>query len=299
MREQLHYKNSGSFSILSPVYILGIGMLSALILGTIYAYATFYIPIIYLSVLLTVGLGYLIGAITGYAGKIGLVRNKAIMLVSGAVIGLITLYVAWVVWIFILSGHEALILSPVSLIFVMIEVSKEGVWSIGNDTPTGWFLYAVWATEACMIVGFSATASKSFMGDTPFCERCVRWAEEELEFWPLSLPEHPEIIQEKIERGGIDAIQALTPEEDGISNYSKLILRACEGCEDSRFLTFKIVDHEVNKKGEEKMIENVIAENLVIDAGKHTVLKEHWIPHHEDQGLEDELIPAEEVDDKI
>ncbi|NOX99819.1 MAG: hypothetical protein GXP30_08835 [Verrucomicrobia bacterium] len=245
------------------------------------------------------GLGYLIGAITGYAGKIGLVRNKAIMLVSGAVIGLITLYVAWVVWIFILSGHEALILSPVSLIFVMIEVSKEGVWSIGNDTPTGWFLYAVWATEACMIVGFSATASKSFMGDTPFCKRWARWAEEELEFWPLSLPEHPEIIQEKIERGGIDAIQALTPEEDGISNYSKLILRACEGCEDSRFLTFKIVDHEVNKKGEEKMIENVIAENLVIDAGKHTALKEHWIHHHEDQGLEDELIPAEEVDDKI
>lgn len=298
MREQLHYKNSGSFSIMGPVYILGIGILSALILGTTYAYATFYIPIIYLSILLTVGLGYLIGAITGFAGKIGLVRNKTIMLISGATIGLITLYVAWVVWIFILSGHEALILSPVSLYFIMIEVSKEGVWSIRNDTPTGWFLYAVWATEAFMIVGFSAAASKNFIGETPFCERCVRWAEEELEFWPLSLPEYPELIQEKIERGGIDALQALTPEEDGISNYSKLILRACEGCEDSRFLTFKIIDHEVNKKGEEKMIENVITENLVIDAGKHTILKEHWALDPDVQTPDNEQGSAEEAGDE-
>ena len=127
-----------------------------------------------------------------------------------------------------------------------------------------------------MIVGISAMAGKNFIGETPFCERCGRWVEEELEYWPLSLPEHPDLIQEKIECGGIDALQTLTPEKDGISNYSQLILRACEGCEDSRFLTFKIIDHVVNKKGEEKKTENVIAENLIIDTGKHRMLKEHW-----------------------
>ena len=289
MIETSYHKNSGSFGVLSPVYISVFGILSAIILGTIYAYAVFYIPFIYLNFLLTLGLGLVLGNIIGFAGKIGKARNKKLMLVSGIVVGLISLYVAWAAWILALSGHQALVLSPVILIQVLGEVGKEGVWSMFGYTPTGVVLYAIWLIEAGMIVWFTVVACKDFMGETPFCERCSCWAEEKFEIWPLSLPEDPEQVREQMEHGELDGLKALSPQPEGTAAYSSLTLRSCPSCEESRFLTFKLASTEVDSEGEATKNEVTVAENLILSSGQHRQLQEHWM-----SGAEAEPEPANE-----
>ena len=71
-----YYKPSGKFSPIAFVYLLLVCAIVMPILGTIYAYATWYIPIIYVNFLITFGFGVSISFVVRLLViRLGKVRN--------------------------------------------------------------------------------------------------------------------------------------------------------------------------------------------------------------------------------
>ena len=63
-----YYEHSGAVGVIGPMYMVVFGGVGALVLGAVYGYAIFYIPIIYFNVLITVGFGAGVGALVGVIG---------------------------------------------------------------------------------------------------------------------------------------------------------------------------------------------------------------------------------------
>jgi len=71
------------------------GVITAVVLGAIYAYGLAWIPLIYAALALTAGLGAGIGFVVGICGKVGKVRNPSIIGLFGLLAGLVGLATAW------------------------------------------------------------------------------------------------------------------------------------------------------------------------------------------------------------
>ena len=152
-----YYAHSGKFGLMGPIYMLVMGTVGSLVLSAVYGYAIYYIPFIYLNFLITLGFGACVGFLVGYGGKLGKVRNPGMLLIFGLAFGMFAEYAGWVSWIFALSKQQALALQPLDIWAVVMLVGQEGAWSIFGWTPTGASLFAIWAIEAVMIIGFECS----------------------------------------------------------------------------------------------------------------------------------------------
>ncbi|MHC4527444.1 MAG: hypothetical protein ACYS29_06170 [Planctomycetota bacterium] len=169
LAEDRYYRHSGEIGVLGPAYILVLGTVGTLILSAVYAYATFYIPFVYLNGLLTFICGGLVGLLIGKLAKLGKVRNPAFVLVVGFLFGLIAEYAAWTAWIFAFSRQQALVVSPSGLLAVVRLVAKEGPWSMFGWTPKGTTLYIIWAVEGAVIIGASTLVGWAVLTSAVFC----------------------------------------------------------------------------------------------------------------------------------
>jgi len=107
-----YFKHSGSVGGLGLPFMIVVGLVAAVVLSFVYAFAIFYIPFVYINFFVTIGFGLLLGSAIGYAGKKGDVRNPTLMTVSGLIFGCIGLYLSWIAWIYAASGRELLVLFP-------------------------------------------------------------------------------------------------------------------------------------------------------------------------------------------
>src|SRR5512146_3526374 len=110
-----YYSHSGKFEILGLVYMLVFGAAGALVLGLIYAYATDYIPLVYLNMLLVIGYGCGVGACVHFGAKFGKVRNGKLLLLGGFAAGLMAEYTNWVWWVLAYTKQEVLVFMPADL----------------------------------------------------------------------------------------------------------------------------------------------------------------------------------------
>lgn len=112
-----YYEPSGRFSFLSFLYLFLISLTALPLLAFGYAYATYYIPFIYINFLLTAGLGFGVGFVTNLAVlRLGKVRNTTLAALLGFLAGFITLYIQWAVWINILYSEADVDLGVINLI---------------------------------------------------------------------------------------------------------------------------------------------------------------------------------------
>lgn len=191
-----YYKASGRFSPLSFVYFILVALIILPLLGLAYAYAIWYIPLIYILFLLTLGFGfgtgYLLNLTVIRAGK---VRNTLLALLFGFLGGLFALYFHWAVWLdLVLNAGESygtdsigitvsnvqfiqvfsLAFNPEFLFSLMGEVNQVGTWGIGGGTVSGTILALIWAIEALVIVGL-ATYLPYVAAQNPFSETSNSW----------------------------------------------------------------------------------------------------------------------------
>ena len=95
-----YYKPSGKFSPISFVYLLLVCAIAMPILGTIYAYATWYIPIIYVNFLITFGFGVSISfAVSLLVIRLGKVRNYGLSALFAIIASFVSNYRLLVVWL--------------------------------------------------------------------------------------------------------------------------------------------------------------------------------------------------------
>lgn len=268
-----YYRHSGAFGFRGLIYMLALGAIGAVVLGLIYAYAIEYIPLVYLNMLLVIGYGTAIGACVHFGAKWGKVRNGALLLLGGAVAGLLAEYTNWVWWIFAYSKQEVFVFMPADLWQVIQDVNEQGAWSIFDSTPTGWELWAYWGMEAVVIVGMSIFAAWVTLSSLPFCEACGRWVDGKDTLSPLDAVDDRKTFKSKLELGDYAPLKALKrlPEEG--TGYTAVILQNCSGCTGSNFLTVQAVTVSRDKKGKISRSTANILQNLVLNADTYRSIR--------------------------
>lgn len=284
MQTASYYKSSGVIPPLAPILLLTVGLGATWLLALGYAYATAYIPFVYISFLLTLAFGAGVGMIINFCGLMGKARNPGFMLISGLLISLFGLYACWSIWFKAKGAGTGFFIPPGALLDIIGRLSEEGAWTVSDFTPTGGVLYAVWGIEALVIVGFAMYLVKSSANDTPFCEECNQWADDEKMIGPLAPVMNGPSFRLDVEQGNIHAVMDLPLIEDRYAQYTIVKLLSCPDCErSSLFLTVTGVTIEVDDDGDESKDETDIIKNLIISREEYDQLaNHHYMPKAED-----------------
>ena len=230
------YQHSNKFTpqgLLAGVFA---GVVVAIPLSFLYVYATSSIPSAKLRILCPIAYGAVEGVVCGLAMCWGKVRNSALAGVVGMGASLFALYLSWVIWILHLMSPGFWIFNPMQaaaqpklLWKIIVEINKEGTWSMKGSAPTtGAWLWVVWAGEAVLLLGFSALAASAMVKRRPFCERCEAWCAESIAVYFAAVPQ-PDEIKRRVEAEDIGWITKLTRGNKKEANY-RLDLHSCANC---------------------------------------------------------------------
>lgn len=245
------------------------GGATAIIGGIVYQLLVTWIPFIYINILLTLGFGALLGAITGLGLKRGQLRNNMIAALLCTVIG------AGAVGFTHLAAYEKTLRSVASetgtsaselrekLTFQQfIELKAKLGWKIGKVSASGsnlsgGFVYFVWGVEALIIVGLSIGLGIGMVSD-PYCEGCKEWTTEH------KLPDRQGSsgsIKADAEAGKLDPI---VQRKDQGSDLLAYTVHSCPKCKDSSYLTVDKVTLKEKKKGEMERSTEAIVSRAVL-----------------------------------
>ncbi len=193
------YKPSGQFSPISIIFLIVVSLVIFPILGLLYAYAIWYIPLIYFNFIIAGGLGFLIGRIISWGPiKKGKVRNIPIAIAFGIFGGLCAMYFHWAAWVDLVLnisdtiGNDrigvavsnvkldqliGLITHPSELFAIIGEINQYGTWGFKGNVVSGTFLTIIWIIEFILILGATVLFSFKTAG-SPFSESLNEWNEE-------------------------------------------------------------------------------------------------------------------------
>lgn len=257
-----YYEESGKVGIMAIFTLLLTGIIGAGVLGVIYSYGTWYIPIIYANVILTAAYGFGMGMVTKFGGKLGKVRNTKILVLSGFLMGILAEYVQWVVWLYIYTPGM-IILNPSDIFELMKQILPIGVWSIGRSQTTvfGAALAAVWIVEAIMIIVIPVVVCTF---KEVFCEDCSRWIDDE-KTAKFQITNDIQGLKLQFEDGNFQALEEL---EMYGENYEgprmELEYCICKDCGQVGYINLEKVDVLLNGSETEEDREDII-ENLIIN----------------------------------
>lgn len=271
-----YYEHSGAITPVGLILMLVFGAVGALVLGGIYGYAIFYIPLIYVNFFITIGFGMGVGFMVGLGGELGKIRNMKALVLFGLVAGLFAVYTGWVSWVYAFSSEERLILPPLEMLSFMNEISAFGIWSIFDWTPQGMALYAIWGIEAIMILAITAGLAWGILSTAPFCERCNEWVKVQDNIQHLAPIDQPGALVAQLEQGDLTDLKALTLNDDEAGDHTNIELSRCTSCPQSNFLNIKSVVITKDKKGKDESDESTLIENLILSADDYQSLKQQW-----------------------
>lgn len=266
------YQASGKWSPAGAAIAVVVAVVGSLVLGFVYGVVLYYMPLIYLSFLLTCGAAIGAGMAAQFGARFGSIRNGGVATLVGAVAGVVTLWASWVAWAWATTEWEWLPLHPLELREFIDIVAQEGMWSIFGQTPTGGVLIGIWSIEALMVIGGGLLLGATFLTSTPYCERCEAWVDDETEIGPLA-PTKAADAAEALAQGDLRPTLALEAARLKASRYAKLVVKACGGCHDVTVLSLVLVT--IEQKGdktetdEDELVENV----LVPAAGRAEIVK--------------------------
>jgi len=265
----IYYRPSGRYSPFSIFLLLILCITLIPILALVYAFATWYIPIVYLNIILGAGLGYLVGwLVYRFVIRIGKVRNGLIAAIWGLLAGLATLYFAWVWWLDILltvSASEtypgigevlknfsfmnalSLTLNPSGVMEIIGGVNEVGTWGIkSSDSVNGWPLTIVWIIEAGILVLIPFLVAFGRSGE-PFCEETQSWSESK-ELTAVKAIDSQKFI-ESIEKEEFPAVEVL--DIDTLSEavpFTSMLMHSTQG--GKHYLTATAQSPERDKNNE-------------------------------------------------
>lgn len=263
-RREMFYRHSWKAPIGGLLLVGAAGLLSTLILGLIYGYVMFYIPFVYIKVIIMIGYPIAIGFILSFAVQRGKVRNDLLVGLAGVGFGILADYMGWVAWIAAaLRNTDYLIVFfyPGDILYFMQEVAKVGFYVIGSSRPTGAILYLIWLVEAAVVVGVTAYMVIKNHLDTPFCEECNQWVETERYLGLYSPLANSSKFKKAVKEGDFSVFTELKPSQMG-NRFTKLTMRECQTCQNFRVLNVKGLNISVNSKQKLESKEEAIISNL-------------------------------------
>src|SRR5262245_29920533 len=153
------YRHSGKFGAHGPLLNVLATAAVAFPLGLVYAYATTWLPFVYLNFLITVGYGALFGVMGTALMKRCRVRNNAVAAVGALASGLVVLYFIWSAHVHVTYKGAPIFSGPGAILEAMRELYARGSWALKGTVVTGIPLAIVWASEALLLVGMTTVVT--------------------------------------------------------------------------------------------------------------------------------------------
>jgi hypothetical protein len=276
-----YYRHSGKVGLASAFLVLCFGTIAAIVLGFVYGYATYYIPLIIVSFFLSFLFGIAVGFAVLLAAWLGKIRSTGIALLDGLAFGVFADYVGWVVWLHAGSGHSVWVLSPLEILGAIKTLATENDWTIGRFgrmsqiTLPGELLYVRWALEFIIVVGASSIVALAGMSSVPFCERCGQWATTAATISNLHPINNPDELRSQLEQGNYASLLRLPKAGLSGGKFTEAELLCCDSCHEFCCLTVTSVEVTVDSDGDEKKSERAIVRNLMISPSVFLALQKH------------------------
>jgi len=278
------YKPSGKVSPVSVGILLAVSLIVTPLLAVVYVLIQNVMPLIYLNLLLTIGFGFALSYVIGYAViKTGKVRSPKVAIVFGVVAAAIAGYIQWGIWLNHKLAEDglsfatafSLLTQPDLMLNIIREINQIGHFSIGkfgrDGAPiSGGMLSAIWIGEAAIITGI-AVFRPFIMSKLPYCEDHNKWFKKSA-LEPLGLIEQPAELLQKIEADDPSAFDAVERANRPDENFhSRWFLHSCDG--DVSYLTIvnMLPTYEKNKV---RFVEKVIIDNMKISIEMKNALQE-------------------------
>lgn len=278
-----YYEPSGKVGTLAWPTWAGLSLVVFPILAALYAYAIWYVPLVYVNFVITGAFGFSIGYLTNrLVVRWGKVRNGNLALLFGAVGSIIAYYVHWAVWISLAMNMTdsaattfvgtipttnakveqifALLLDPGALFSIIGQVNEVGMWSIKNFEVRGTLLSVIWVAECLIVVGAGTLVAWVGHG-APFSEQNDEWHEEE-ELVPFQWVDDPTDFKKRLEAGDPLSVESVQRAEDEQGSHCTFTLHVSKG--DWTYLSVKNRKASKNSKGELEFDEDEFVEYLAI-----------------------------------
>lgn len=259
---ELYYQPEDKAPVQGILICLVFAIAAGVIGGLVYALAAYYIPFIYISVLLAAGYGFLLGKTMDFGFKIGKIRGFKFQKILAVIGGLIGLYCTWAIWLGVVTetGFFSMILKPLEVWQMVSLINVLGLWSLSDGDPiTGTFLWICWLIEAIVIVGVAIYVASE---DRPFSVAGDNWAEEHvlLARQPLA---NPAAYVADLERKEYKELLAM-PRGNSTTHHTLLTMYDCKGCDDY-FLHTQSILMEVDDDGKVEPVAYDVTKYIKVD----------------------------------
>ena len=274
-----YYKHSGKAPLASLLLGLGVGALTASLVGGIYSYIILYLPIAgFITFLLSAGYGAICGFVTAFMLKRGKVRNGTLSMGVVLLGQLIGFYVAWAVWVYALVTKDEptaeislmMVMNPLLLAKAVAAINETGAWTMSGTTPSGIFLWILWALEAVLVFGGAWVVSLGVFSGEVYCERCHRWCDNEPGVLLLPPADHAELKRAFEERRFDSLALGMATQEQFIT----VDVRSCGGCSEMQTLTLTQLTTTINKEGKPETTRTEILAGLLMEPAEVAALRE-------------------------
>lgn len=260
------YRHSGRAPLWGLMLIGVLGVIAIPVLGLIYGYLIFYIPYIYLSILLVFGYVFVVSFVLNKAIMWGKVRNTLIVGLAAFGFGIFAEYVGWVAWIAAFAKDPSYLIEfflPWEVATIIIEIGKQGVWSFSGTTPTGAFLYFIWLMEALVVVGGITYFTLNMFSEFPFCEDSEMWVEKKKPLAFFAPLKDPKRFKSSIAQGNFSVFNELKLLQSG-NEYTMFELYECEACKNFFVLNIKNVKVTVDRRRRRNQQVKTLVKNLLL-----------------------------------
>lgn len=288
------YRPSGRFGAMAiPMAIVGIVV--AIAAAFVYHLLLKYIPLIYITFLITMGLGVLCGIVGSMVASIGKVRNVALAGLIGVLLTVSSLGAKYVYQYYSIIAEvtdatlkeeripeterdavRQAVLDQITFL-VHLDLRAQQGWEIGRGGGLpiqGVFVYLIWLIEAG-IVGYFAIKLSVAQSRQPYSEKMDAWASE-VEI-VMTLPITSSEMISAI-RSATSVEQLLTlpiPETDESNMFANYIVNSIEGQElEDAYLSVDLVTFSVNAKGEQEQNEEPLVKFAVLTSEQRHQLVE-------------------------
>jgi len=272
--DQSYYQPSGKAPVSGIIISMLGGAASAIALGIAYIALQWFIPIIYLNILICMGMSFGIALVVNFLIKKTKIRNKGMAMVIALVAALVGLYAQWALFVSLMMNAEggdlfvrssfsldtfiSVALNPKFVFQSMQDLNEVGTFSLKKDIVSGTFLWIIWALEAIIIISLPVLLAPIQAGK-PFSETNNDWMEEaDGKDRPLQYITDIPTFKSSLEAGNYHILDTLKQGNISPTSYCKATLYSLAGDNDS-YITLDNITITTNSKGkQESSAKNVI-----------------------------------------
>ena len=298
------YKPSGRFGVM-VIPMLLVAMAIAAGLAFVYQYLLDWIPIIYITVLVTVGAGFALSMIGTFVCSMGHCRNRMLAFLVGLLLAVTFLGGKfWFQYQSSIPTREGLVeailasdefpgdradaekiadtINPADYTFMdHIKDRVDTGWRIGKvgrdggGPVSGTFVYIIWLIEAGIVLFFALIGPMS-QARSPYSEKMSTWANEEEQVMTLPISDQEMVTQIQQATSVEQLLEIPIPQTDQSNIFAVYKTNSIPGQElEDAYLSVELLELSLNNKGEQEKKETPLVTHAILSSEKRKQLVEN------------------------